>query len=142
LTIAVITASDVSADVATLTAAAKGVPIDAYIDFCPPEAKATTHMKSALMVLKPFGRACLMGGIQADVEVPYGLVMVKSLELRGRFMYERAAVSRLVRMVETGLLDLSGVRMEGVPLEKWDEAFVKSALPEMKGSGRGVVIVP
>jgi hypothetical protein len=40
-----------------------------------------------------------MGGVSDDVAIPYLLVMFKSLQLKGRFMYERDDYLNFIKMV-------------------------------------------
>jgi len=115
--------------------------VDAYLDFSPAVAAKSTHILSCLMALRTKGRACFMGGIHETVAIPYGLLMFKSLQLRGKFMYERDAIWRLIKMVESGLLKLgrgAGLSVVGpYPLESWEEAFDEAK----KKTGWGVQVV-
>jgi hypothetical protein len=38
----------------------------------------------------------LIGGIRVRVEIPYTLIMMRSLKIHGRFVYERKDVGRLI----------------------------------------------
>ena len=118
--------------------------VDAYLDFSPAAAAKSTHILSCLMALKTKGRACLMGGIQENVSIPYALLMSKSLQLKGRFMYEREAILRLIKMVEGGVLQLgarAGIRIAGTySLADWEKAF--SAAEENTGWGVQVLLAP
>lgn len=140
LATATISGNNVEEDTAALVKAAGGRPIDAYIDLSPPEAAKTTHIKAAIMAIKPAGRISLMGGIQSGIEIPYPVIMHKSLKISGRFMYEREHVQRLIGMAECGVLSLGHVKMKEVELEKWEDAFNLAA--EYAGLGQGVVIKP
>jgi len=115
--------------------------VDKYIDFSPAGAAKSTHIMSCLMALKSGGMASLMGGIQETVAIPYGLMMFKSLQLRGKFMYERDAIKRLIKMVESGLLKLGeagGLKVVGpFALEDWEEAFDQAE----KNAGWGVQVI-
>lgn len=85
-----------------------------------------------------------MGGIQEAVAIPYALLMFKSLQLKGKFMYEREAVFRLIKMVESGLLKLgkgAGLKVVGpYDLENWHEAF--DAAEKNAGWGVQVLLSP
>lgn len=135
---------DVERDAKTLSRATGGKGLDAYIDFSPRAAAKSTHIKSCLLALKPFGRASFMGGIMEDISIPYSLMMFKSLQLRGKFMYDRAAVQRMIAMTEMGrvpLGDRAGLKNVGTfSLEQWEEAFIKAE--ENSGWGLQVVINP
>lgn len=120
---------------------AAGGQLDAFLDFSPAEASGATHILAALLALKNGGKACLMGGVQDSISIPYGLMMFKSLKLMGRFMYERSATERLVKLVEKGRLVLgekAGQRTAGTfGLDEWEAAFDAAA----KNSGWGVQVL-
>ncbi|KAL8834273.1 MAG: hypothetical protein Q9170_003818 [Blastenia crenularia] len=122
--IAQLTCEDVQADLHTLQQFGQ---IDAYLDLSPPAAAKSTHIESCLMAVKPYGKVSLMGGIRDHVRIPYFLVMFRSLQLRGRFMYERSDVQGLIKLYEQKLLKLGpGGGYKASPsfaLENWEEAF-------------------
>lgn len=115
---------EVEADAVALIAYGE---VDAYLHFSPAAAAKSTHILSCLMALKTKGRACLVGGIQESVRIPYGLVMSKSLQLRRKFMYACEAIVRLIEMIESSMLQLdawAGLRIVGkYALADWVEAF-------------------
>jgi D-arabinose 1-dehydrogenase-like Zn-dependent alcohol dehydrogenase len=91
----VILTGDVEADTKAMVAASgnKGKGADAYIDFSPGVAAkdgTPSYIESALAALR--GRAAFMGGIFGKVEIPYFPIVLKSLRIQGRFMYEREMV--------------------------------------------------
>jgi threonine dehydrogenase-like Zn-dependent dehydrogenase len=118
--------------------------IDAFFDISPPAAAGTTHIKSAIMALRPGGRVSLMGGIRGDVCIPYGMVMHKDLQLKGKWMYPREAVRELIKMVEVGILKVgkpAGYRIIGkFAMEDWDAAF--TAAEKNAGMGEKAIICP
>lgn len=118
--------------------------VDAYLDFSPAAASKSTHILASLLALKPGGRACFMGGIQDPVAIPYGLLMFKSLKLQGKFMYERSAVQRLIKLVEKGHLivgEKAGLKIAGIyGLNDWKAAF--DAAAANAGWGVQVLIDP
>ena len=119
-------------------------PVDAYQDWTPHVARASTHIKACLMALRGGGRASFMGGIQGDVSVPYNVVYRRNLKLSGRWMYEREHVVDLINMIEVGVLGLgekAGHEVTGVyGLDGWDEAIEVAA--EKQGWGKKVLIKP
>ncbi|PVG03608.1 isopropanol dehydrogenase [Serendipita vermifera] len=136
---------DVEKDAEALQRASPGGKgLDAYIDFSPPQAAKSTHIKSCLMALKTYGRAAFMGGIREDVSIPYALLMLKSLQIRGKFMYQRSSVIRLIGMIECGLVKLgeaSGVKVVGTySLDQYDAAL--DAAADSTGFGKSVVFTP
>lgn len=47
-----------------------------------------------------------MGSVPADVSVPYFDIVRKDLSLFGGFMYDLSASRAVMRMLETGLIDM------------------------------------
>jgi threonine dehydrogenase-like Zn-dependent dehydrogenase len=116
-------------------------PIDAFQDWSPPEAGASTHIKSCIESLRVGGRASLMGGISGDVSLNYAVIMFRNLQIRGKFMYAKQDVSSLIRMVLTGLLKLDKEKVvETFPLERWSDAF--KAAEESTALGKQILLVP
>jgi D-arabinose 1-dehydrogenase-like Zn-dependent alcohol dehydrogenase len=143
----VVLTGDLSADIQALISASgnNGKGADAYIDFSPAVAKGSNHIQAALAALRTKGRAVFMGGIVGAVEIDYGLVMMKSLRVQGRFMYEREAIGKLIGMVEKGNLRLgedgSGFKTVGrFGLESIGEAVQEAG--KAAGWGRQVVLLP
>ncbi|KAI4130857.1 MAG: hypothetical protein LQ338_001534 [Usnochroma carphineum] len=124
ISIAQLKCNDVQADLLTLQ---KFGQIDAYLDISPPAAAQSTHIESCLMAVKPYGKVSLMGGIRDHIKIPYMLVMFRSIQLRGRFMYERGDVQALVKLYEQGLLrvgpDAGYKPSPKFGLEEWEKAF-------------------
>ena len=117
---------------------------DAYIDFSPPAAAGRSFITTALRALRPFGSCVLMGGIPGDISVPYSEVMFKSLRLQGRFMYDRAHIIQIIKMVEAGILKLGkgmGVtETQRFGLDSIDEALKAAGM--LTGWGSHVVLMP
>lgn len=127
ISIAHLKCDDLQGDLRTLQ---KFGQIDAYLDISPPAAANRTHIESCLMAVKAYGKVSLMGGIRESVKIPYFLIMFRSLQLRGRFMYERSDVQALIKLYEQGLLKLGpagGYKESPIfALEEWERAFEKS----------------
>jgi threonine dehydrogenase-like Zn-dependent dehydrogenase len=143
----VLLTGDVSTDTKAMISASgnNGKGADAYIDFSPAAASKSTHIQAALAALRSKGRAVFMGGINGAVEIDYGLVMMKSLRVQGKFMYEREMIVRLIGMVEKGNLKLgekgAGVKIVG----RFGLEGIQDAVQEAKkeaGWGRQVVLLP
>jgi threonine dehydrogenase-like Zn-dependent dehydrogenase len=118
--------------------------IDAVFDMSSPMAGKSTHLKSGILAVRPGGRVSLMGGVPGDVLIPYMAVMTKSLQLKGKMMYDRDAARALIRLVESGVLKLGdsiGATVAGTfALDDWDAAFT---VAEKHGSvGVSVLIAP
>lgn len=134
---------DTQADAAALRAAAAGA-IDAYLDFSPPQAAASTHLRSCFLALGQYGRAVMMGLVSSDLPVSYLHFGMQNQTIRGQFMYERADVRGLIQLVEKGLLRLGaegGYELRGkYNLEEIDECFRATAAGSE--AGQFVLITP
>ncbi|RYP72513.1 hypothetical protein DL771_004153 [Monosporascus sp. 5C6A] len=75
-------------------------PADASVDFSPTVAKNVTHISSAIRALRRRERVAFMGGTSADAPIPYSLVTLNSIEIKGRWMYSRKGLRGLITMVE------------------------------------------
>jgi threonine dehydrogenase-like Zn-dependent dehydrogenase len=115
---------DVEADAAALQAEG---PADVYFDISPELGSKATHIKSAIIALRPQGRVSIMGGILGDVDFPYAMLMFKALTIKGTFMYTRQQADELIRLVETGALLIGkrgGIEITGkFALSEWQDAF-------------------
>lgn len=134
---------DTQADAAALRVAAAG-PIDAYLDFSPPQASASTHLRSCFLALRKYGRAAMMGLLTCDLPVSYLHFGMQNQTVRGQFMYERSDVRGLLRLVEAGLLRLGpqgGYELCGkYKLEEMEECFRATAASSE--AGQFVLITP
>ncbi|CAJ2505716.1 Uu.00g131100.m01.CDS01 [Anthostomella pinea] len=118
-------------------------PVDVFLDFTPPQATNTDHIRAGIMSVRHGGRVSLMGGIQ-ELTVPYILIMLKGLTLKGTMMYTRAQAQDLIKMIETGVLKLgekAGLKVKGVFSLRDGEKAIEVAGKEA-GAGRAVFIAP
>jgi threonine dehydrogenase-like Zn-dependent dehydrogenase len=102
----VVLTRDETEDTRAMVEANGGREVDAYIDFSPHAAAGSTHISAAMAALKVGGKASFMGGINGKVGINYIQLMMKSLKIQGKFMYERDMVVKLVQMIEKGNLKL------------------------------------
>ena len=120
---------DAEADTAAMRAAADG-PIDAVLDLLPPDAPAVAA-RAAIMAVRPYGRAVLMGGVGMlggeDLALPYPWLMRNLVTVRGQWMYPPAAVARLAALVSAGLVDLGQFAVTTFPLDRANEAVAHAA---------------
>lgn len=136
---------DVQADAAALRAeAGGGTTINAYLDLSPPQAAASTHLRSCFLALGRGGRAVMMGMVSSDLPVSYLQLGLQNQTVRGQFMYERADVRGVIRLVEKGLLRLGargGYELRGrYKLEDIDECLRATAAA--CEAGQFVLITP
>jgi alcohol dehydrogenase len=103
---------------------AAGGPIDVVLDLLPPEA-SPTWVRAAVLAVRPYGRAILMGGIRDDISLPYAWMMRYGIEVRGQWMYPRDSIQRMIKLVRSGQIGLGDVTE--FPLEKVNEAVAFAA---------------
>ncbi|KAH6891526.1 hypothetical protein B0T10DRAFT_402453, partial [Thelonectria olida] len=118
---------------------------DAFIDVSPPEATASPHHLAVGVKAVRSGATVVFLGAMGDVKVSYVGLMARSITLKGQFMYSRAELARLTKMIETGVVKLgedAGHELVngGYPLEDW-EAAVAEAEGAVKW-GQQVVFLP
>jgi len=118
--------------------------IDAYIDISPGVANESTHVRSCIMAVRPYGRVSLMGIIQKDIAIPYMMAVLNNLTIRGQYMYERRDVQGLLKLVEAGVLKFgqsAGHEIVGqFQLEEWDNAI--EAAKQNQGAGKLAIFTP
>jgi alcohol dehydrogenase len=73
----------------------------------------------------------LMGGVGrqggTDLELPYPWLMRNDIIVRGKYMYPREAVSQMVRLVRSGLIDLAQFDLTEFGLEDANAAVAHAA---------------
>lgn len=93
---------------------------------------------ACIQALRPRGTAVLMGGVKADIPLPYDKIMLSEITVRGAFMYPRHVPGELYRMVVAGILNLSAVQTHVFALDQINEAIAEAA--RLKGLDYCVVI--
>ncbi|OON81893.1 alcohol dehydrogenase catalytic domain-containing protein [Streptomyces tsukubensis] len=120
---------DEAVDRAAMSTAAGG-PIDMVIDLLPPAAPASVA-RTAAMTVREYGRVVLMGGVGmlggADFALPYPWIMRNSVTVRGQWMYPRTANLGMIRLIESGALDLGAERVRTFPLDDINTAIEYAA---------------
>jgi alcohol dehydrogenase len=105
-------------------------PIDAVLDFPPPSAESSVA-RTAIMTVRPYGRAVLMGGVGMlggeDLALPYPWIMRNLVTVKGQWMYSRDAIAGMVGLIRGGLLDLGHYAVTGFALEDANEAIAHAA---------------
>ncbi|KAI1372024.1 putative quinone oxidoreductase [Hypoxylon crocopeplum] len=127
---------DEMADAATLKAFGA---VDAVLDFTPPHASQSPHVKSAIWGLRRGGRVSLMGWNENVIAPP---VIGRNISLKGKLMYEREDIVQFLKMLERGMFprgkNLADTR--AFKLEDWKEALDVGA--EHTGIGKFVAFTP
>ena len=113
--------------------------IDAVIDFSPPQASKSPHVRSAVRALRRGGRVSLMGWNESPTTPA---IIFKNISLRGKLMYERADILQFVKMLERGLFPKGKhfVDTKVFELEDWKAGLDAGA--EHMGIGKHVVFKP
>jgi len=101
--------------------AAEG-PIDCLLDILG-QTQDVVPTRRGILAVRPNGTAVLMGGVNADVGIPYGYVMHNNIVIRGQYMYPRHAPSLLAGLIRAGLLHLEGLSIYVFPLEEVNSAI-------------------
>jgi alcohol dehydrogenase len=122
---AVTFSGDAEVDSARIQAAAHG-PVDAVLDILPPQADPSAT-RAAILAMREFGRAVLMGGQGHELAIPYNWLMRNSITIRGQWMYPRSANASLIAMARSGLLDLKAFEIAAFPLEQAGAAMQHAA---------------
>ncbi|KAK4446554.1 hypothetical protein QBC34DRAFT_411435 [Podospora aff. communis PSN243] len=126
----VVPTGDVAADTQAIVAAAGGY-VDVFADVSPAAAVGSRHLESCIGAVKQYGRVCLMGG-RGDPTLPVGYLtmVIKSLTIRGSFMYEREHVKGLIKLVESGRLPIGKAGgfpvVSEIPVSRYEEAFAEA----------------
>lgn len=101
---------DVEKDAGAIRSASPGGRgADMYIDFSPGHATNAPHLQSCISALKHGGQAVLMGGVRSNVSLNYAQLMINNITVKGNFMYGVQAPSKMVGLIESGVLSLKGL---------------------------------
>jgi NADPH:quinone reductase-like Zn-dependent oxidoreductase len=107
-----------------------GGPIDCVMDILPPSAPATAA-RAAIMAVRPYGRAVLMGGVGmlggVGLDLPYPWIMRNCITILGAWMYPPDATVRLVGLIRSGQLDLNQFEATSFDLDHANEAVTHAA---------------
>src|SRR6185437_11790234 len=99
--------------------------IDCVMDILPPSAP-TTAVRAAVMTVRPYGRAVLMGGVGmlggAGLDLPYPWIMRNCITIHGAWMYPPEAAGKLIALIRSGLIDLGQFEAISFDLDHANEA--------------------
>ena len=93
---------------------------------------------SCINALRPRGTAVLVGGVQANLPLPYLSTMLSELTIKGAFMYPRHAPGDLLRMMAAGTLNSQAIQIHTFPLVKINDAVERAA--KLRGLNFCVVV--
>ena len=115
--------------------AAAGGQADLVIDASGAHDPKSTEL--ALAALAYGGTAVWVGGVRADIAVPYTRMVTQQQSIIGSYMYERDCAAALVNLIATGTLDLTKFRIDAFGLDAINEAIAQA--PAYKGLSAVVV---
>ncbi|BDI28085.1 alcohol dehydrogenase [Capsulimonas corticalis] len=81
---------------------------------------------AGIHALRRGGTAVFVGGVHADIPLPYSKIMLEELTIRGSFMYPKHAPSEIINMAQAGILDLSPIRPRTFALDDIDNAIAQA----------------
>lgn len=119
--VSVVLGGEVEQDALAIRAAA-GSGVDLAFDMVGQAGDACSTL-AALHSLRRGGRLVLMGSMQTELPVPYGLMLLNNWELIGQFMYTRADYLALVSLVRAGLLSLDAVEVHRFAFDALEQAI-------------------
>lgn len=102
------------------------------------EVKTPELTLACINALRPRGTAVFIGGVKAEIPLPYPKIMHAELTIRGSFMYPRHAPGELLRMIAAGTLDLKAVQTHVFGLDDINEAIAQA--PTFKGLEYCVIV--
>jgi alcohol dehydrogenase len=121
----VVLRGDEEADVAALRDASSGGP-HAVLDFVG-QTRDPSATRTTMLSLRRGGTAVLMGGVHADVPVPYREAMLRDLTVRGCFMHPASAPENLVRLAAGGHVPMGAFQSTTFDLAHANEAIEHAA---------------
>jgi alcohol dehydrogenase len=101
-------------------------PVDRVLDLLPPLPDAAPA-RAAAMTVRANGTVVLMGGIGAELSLPYRHLMRNGITVRGQWMYPREAPTRLIALIRAGLLSLDPFEVSEFGLAQANEAVTHAA---------------
>jgi alcohol dehydrogenase len=88
-------------------------------------------VRTALMTVRPYGRAVLMGGVGmlggAGLDLPYPWIMRNCITIHGQWMYPPKATTLMVGLIRAGLVDLNQFQITAFDLDHASEAVAHAA---------------
>ena len=101
------------------------------------QTKDATSTRALVRALRDGGRAALMGGMTADLPLPYGELLSRRLTVGGNFMYAPTGPKEVIRLAAAGLLRLDALKPRVFLLASGNDAL--EAAPSLKGLNLSVI---
>ena len=77
--------------------------------------------------LRRGGTAVFVGGVSADIPLPYPKIMLEQLIIKGSFMYSRHIPDELLKMISAGILNLDAINVNTFSLDEIETAISKAS---------------
>jgi D-arabinose 1-dehydrogenase-like Zn-dependent alcohol dehydrogenase len=121
----------------------KAVPNGAHVysDWSPTGSKDAIYLSTVAAVLRRSARVVLSGAANTSVGLPHGIMVLKDIEMKGKYMYNRSTVRTVFELVALGLLELgerTGALARNYELESFEDAL---AVAEEHGTWRDFTII-
>jgi NADPH:quinone reductase-like Zn-dependent oxidoreductase len=121
----------------------KAVPNGAHVysDWSPTGSKDAIYLSTVAAVLRRKARVVLSGAANTSLGLPHGIMVLKDIEMKGKFMYDRNTVRTVFELVALGLLEVgerSGALARKFELESFEDAL---AVAEEHGTWRDFTII-
>ena len=82
---------------------------------------------TCLNALRRGGTAIFVGGVSADIPLPYSKIMQEQLTIKGSFMYPRHIPSKLLKIISAGILNLDAIKVNTFALDELETAISKAS---------------
>jgi alcohol dehydrogenase len=103
-----------------------GIGADLVVDFIG-GTSAVEPLLTCIRSLKYRGKAVFVGNIEASIPLTYSEIMINEIEIRGCFMFPSDSFQQLIRMAQSGLLDLTKVGTRIYSLDQINQAIEDAA---------------
>ncbi|KAI8263953.1 Glutamyl-tRNA(Gln) amidotransferase subunit A [Colletotrichum sp. SAR 10_98] len=95
----VMTGDDQVDAAAILRATPNSKGADVFNDWTPGELATPPYLSAAVLAMKQSGRIVLSGGAGDKCRLPYGLLILKNIQLIGKWMYEHQTLVQVINMI-------------------------------------------
>ena len=123
--VSIATEGDVDTDSQAIAKAANG-SADVLIDLLGGVPKPEPTL-TGLNALRRRGTAVFVGGVSADIPLPYPKIMQEQLTIKGSFMYPRHIPGELLRLISSAVLNLDALQVKTFSLDEIKTAIDKAS---------------
>ncbi|OOM78091.1 zinc-binding dehydrogenase [Clostridium sp. BL-8] len=84
--------------------------------------------EAGISILRQHGTAVFVGGVTTDVHLSYLTTLIKELNIKGSFMYPNSAPAEVIKLIQSGALNLKAFHPKVYPLNQVNEAIADAPL--------------